>query len=268
MGEPNSSNPARFYESYLVRYFFGPWAQDLLERARPQAGECVLDLACGTGALTREVLKHIGPHGSVIGVDISPDMLRVASEVVGSRGGMVEWGQGSAEALPLADASVDLAVCQQGLQFFPDKLAVLRQLKRVLKPSGRVALSVWRGIEHWPVQYALSRAAHGRLGRAITPAFGFGEHGLLERLLTEAGFQHVRVDVVEKTVVFPSADEFVDVTVNGAAAVLPELKAMSQPERAELAATVWAEVEATIRSYTRDGQLQVPTAAHLATAHA
>ena len=263
-----STDPAGFYESYLVRYFFGPWARDLLERARPQAGEHVLDLACGTGALTRDILQQIGSRGSVVGVDISPDMLRVAREVVGTHGSMVEWRQASAEALPLPDASVDLAVCQQGLQFFPDKPGALRELRRVLKPGGRVALSVWRAIEHWPVQQALGRAAQGRLGAAIAAAFGFGEHGVLERLLAEAGFRDVHVDVAEKTVVFPSADDFVDVTVNGAAAVLPELRVMSPQERAALAAAVRAEVAPTLRSYTRSGQLHVPTAAHIATARA
>lgn len=266
MSQQTIVSPAAFYESYLVRYQFKPWSLDLLERARPQPGERVLDLACGTGAVAREAVKRVSPSGSVVGVDVSPDMLRVAHEVVGTDNGRIEWQQASAESLPLPDASFDLALCQQGVQFFPDKQGALRELRRVLKPGGRVALSVWRGIEHNPVPEALSRAANGRLGAAILFTFGLAENGALARMLEEAGFDGVSVEAVEKTIRFPSADEFVDNVVRAAAGAITELRAMSDRDRAELAAAVRDEVGPTLRSYTRGGKLYSPLAVQVATA--
>lgn len=265
MSEQTAPNPAAFYESYQVRYLFVPWSLDLIDRARPQPGERVLDLACGTGAVAREVVQRISPGGSVVGVDISPDMLRVANEIVGTRDGVVQWQQASADSLPLPDASVDVALCQQGVQFFPDKPAALRELRRVLKPGGRVALSVWRTIEHFPVMQAMSTAANGKLA-VIKVSFTLGEDGALQRLLEDAGFQSVHVESVQKDIVFPSADEFVANTVRGAAAAIPELRAMTDDERAQLAAAVQAEVAPALRSYTSGGELRFPTAAHVATA--
>lgn len=266
MSQQTPPNPAAFYESYQVRYLFAPWSLDLIDRARPQPGERVLDLACGTGAVAREVVKRISPNGSLVGVDLSPDMLRVASEVIGTRDGVVRWQQASAEALPLPDASIDVAICQQGLQFFPDKAGALRELRRVLKPGGRVALSVWRTLEHHPVAHAMSKAANGRLGAVIKPSFALGEDGALQRMLEDAAFQSVRVESVEKVITFPSADEWVANLMRGAAAALPELRAMTDDERAQLAAAVQAEVAPTLRSYTSGSELLFPTAAHVATA--
>lgn len=211
-------------------------------------------------------MKRISPNGSLVGVDLSPDMLRVASEVIGTRDGVVRWQQASAEALPLPDASIDVAICQQGLQFFPDRAGALRELRRVVKPGGRVALSVWRTLEHHPVAHAMSKAANGRLGAVIKPSFALGEDGALQRLLEDAAFQSVRVESVEKVVTFPSADEWVAHLMKGGAAVLPELRAMTDDERAQLVAAVQAEIAPTLRSYTSGGELLFPTAAHVATA--
>lgn len=266
MTEPTVTSPAASYEAFQVRYVFGRWSLDLIERVQPQPGERVLDLACGTGAVAREALKRISPGGTLVGVDINPDMLRVASEIVEAREPVVRWQQASAESLPLPDASVDVAFCQQGLQFFPDKQGALRELRRVLTPGGRIALSTWRALEHNPVQHALSKAADGRLGKSMAIAFGLGENGSLERMLKDAGFQSVQVVSVEKVIVQPDPDDYVERSVKGAAAALPDLRAMTEDERSHLAAAVRADMAPTLRSYTTDGQLRCPMAAHVVTA--
>lgn len=266
MTEPKVTSAAASYEAFQVRYLFGPWSLDLIERVRPQPGERVLDLACGTGAVSREVLKRISPGGTLVGVDINADMLRVASEVIEAREPVVRWQEASADSLPLPDASFDVALCQQGLQFFPDKPGALRELRRVLKPGGRLALSVWRALEHNPVQHALSKAADGKLGKSMAIAFGLGENGALERMLQDAGFQSVRVVSVQKVIVQPDPDDYVQRSVKGAAAALPDLRAMTEDERAQLAAAVRADMGPTLRSYTTDDELRCPMVAHVATA--
>ncbi len=124
---------------------FSPWATDLLELAKLRPGERVLDVACGTGIVARGAAAQIGTTGAVTGLDLNPGMLNVARARPTPFGAAVTWVEGSALAMPLPDAAFDAVLCQQGVQFFPDQSAGLREMHRVLVPGGRVLLSVWEG---------------------------------------------------------------------------------------------------------------------------
>jgi ubiquinone/menaquinone biosynthesis C-methylase UbiE len=141
-------NPEELYECYLVPAKFGPWAEDLVALGAPQPGERVLDVACGTGVVTRLVVPHVGAKGKVVGLDLNAGRLAVAHAHSSELGVAIEWREGDVSALPFSDASFDLVCCQQGFQFFPDRLAALREMSRVLVSGGRLALNVWRSIEH------------------------------------------------------------------------------------------------------------------------
>jgi SAM-dependent methyltransferase len=134
---------AETYERHMVPAIFGPWAEDLLALAMPAPGERVLDVACGTGVVARLVAQRVAPTGTVVGLDLNPGMLAVARTLPLPQG-EIQWREGNVSAMPFPDASFDLALCQQGLQFFPDRPAALREVRRVLEPRGRLALSVWR----------------------------------------------------------------------------------------------------------------------------
>jgi len=129
-----SGNAAELYERYAVPFVLGPWAPELVELAALQPGESVLDLACGTGVVARLVAPRVGTTGQVIGVDLNAGMLAVARALPAPSGSAIDWVQGSATALELPDRSIDVVLCQQGLQFFPEKLAALREMHRVLVP--------------------------------------------------------------------------------------------------------------------------------------
>jgi ubiquinone/menaquinone biosynthesis C-methylase UbiE len=101
------------YERYLVPSIFASWAEDLVEMAALRAGERVLDIACGTGIVARIAARKLGGSGSVLGLDLSAPMLEAAHAA--AEGMAVEWREGSAVKLPLADAAFDVAFCQQGL---------------------------------------------------------------------------------------------------------------------------------------------------------
>src|SRR5690606_357033 len=117
------------YERHLVGPLFKPWAEDLLDRAGLAAGDRVLDVACGTGIVARLAKARLGPDSVVVGVDSSAAMIAVASE----REQTVDWRIGPAEALPITDlVRFDLVACQQGMQFFRDRAAAARELRRVL----------------------------------------------------------------------------------------------------------------------------------------
>jgi ubiquinone/menaquinone biosynthesis C-methylase UbiE len=260
-------NPAEVYESFLVPHLFSPWARDLVARSGAKPGERILDVACGTGIVVREVLPFVGPNGRVTGVDFSPAMLAVARNRVPPGEAPAEWYEASAEALPLSDAAFDLVLCQQGLQFFPDKPGAIREFRRVLAPGGRVALSVWRTLEHNPVHKALNEAVVRHLGTPSLAAVFSGDAPELEALLGGSGFEDITIEPVTMTLRFPSANRFVRLTVLSAAAVLPVFTELDEAERATLVEAIQQDVDATLQRYTHDDEINFPMAAYVATAH-
>jgi ubiquinone/menaquinone biosynthesis C-methylase UbiE len=202
---------AELYERYLVPAITLIWAADIVGRVKPAAGEQVLDVACGTGAVTRLVPKLVG-HGRVVGLDCNPDMLAVARSV--HKGTPeIEWREGSALNLPFGDGSFDVVLSQLGLQFFPDRLLALGEMRRVLRPGGRVALSVFGPIERTPAAFAFARALDHHLGADASKTKRaehiFTEPEELEILLSSAGLKAVEVSVVTKRITFPSVLHYV-----------------------------------------------------------
>jgi len=155
---PLGGNADALYERYLVPAIFGPWAVDLVALAAPQPGERVLDVACGTGVVARLLAPHVGATGTVVGLDPDAGRLAVARALPPVPGTVVEWREGDVHALPFPAAVFDLVSCQQGLQFFADRLTALREISRVLVPGGRLALNVWRSIRDNPGAAAMAEA--------------------------------------------------------------------------------------------------------------
>jgi ubiquinone/menaquinone biosynthesis C-methylase UbiE len=125
----NQATFPEMYERWLVQPLFRPWADVTLEEVGLSPGDRVLDIACGTGIVARVASARVGEAGHVVGIDISPDMLAVARKVAPG----VDWREGDATSLPLpAGEQFDVVVCQQGLQFFPDKPVAAAQMRRVL----------------------------------------------------------------------------------------------------------------------------------------
>ncbi len=134
---------AENYRRYLEPVLFAPWAERLVAHAGVRRGDVVVDIASGTGAVARAAARAAGPRGHVIATDISARMLAYADSTPRPGAAAVEVLLGSALDLDLPDASADVVLCQQGLQFMDDRLAVLRECRRVLRPGGVVAMAVW-----------------------------------------------------------------------------------------------------------------------------
>lgn len=129
---------AERYEEVLERVM-RPFVTAVVDRGAPGVGDRVLDLACGTGYVAREVRHRLGAAVTISGVDPNPVMLAVAARVAPD----IDWQPAPAHALPYDDDSFDVVLCQQGLQFFPDLTAALREVRRVLRPGGRLVGTVW-----------------------------------------------------------------------------------------------------------------------------
>ena len=202
---------SELYQKYLVPAITTKWADDLVGRAQPSAGEEVLDVACGTGVVAHSASRCMR-HGHVTGLDLNKGMLAVARTLV-SEGAPIDWIEGSALDLPFPAGKFDLVLCQLGLQFFPDQGRSLREMRRVLSPSGRVALSVYSPIERTPGANAFVLALDHVLGPNASK-IKRGEHSFnapdeLRELLIEAGFVRVEVQAVVQQIAFPSVLDYV-----------------------------------------------------------
>ena len=260
-----SANAAELYERYAVPHVLGPWAPELVELAALKRGDRVLDLACGTGVVARLAAARVGTAGQVIGMDLNASMLSVARGLPPPSGPAIVWIEGSATAMELPDKSMDVVLCQQGLQFFPEKPAALREMHRVLVPGGRVLLSVWRSAGPYNIAVAdalerhvdMNTATRYRASRMVPDAGG------LQRLLVEAGFRDVRVQPSSMTILLPPIEHFVLCHLS-ASPVAGAVAALSETERAALA----GQIRAALHGYARGDGVAVPDEINIAIARA
>jgi ubiquinone/menaquinone biosynthesis C-methylase UbiE len=208
-GKSYGATPAENYQRFFVPSIGGPVADDLINVADLRPGQRVLDVACGTGVVTRLAAEPVGAAGAVAGLDVNPGMLAVARSQT-PPGISIEWHQASAEAMPLADEAFDVVLCQMGLQFIPSKLAALREMRRVLKPRGRALVTV-PGPK--PPLFAVMTDA---LARHLSPqaasfvdlVFSMHDVDELSELMRSAGFRKVDVQAKPKVLRLPPPEEF------------------------------------------------------------
>ena len=208
-GKAFAGNAPENYERYFVPAIGAPLANELVGMAGLRPGEHVLDVACGTGTVTRLALQRVGPAGTVVGLDINPGMLAVARSATPS-GTSIEWHEASAEEMPLPDSSFDVVLCQMGLQFVPDKLAALREMHRVLKPGGRLILNV-----PGPTPRAFTSMGEALARHIGREASGFVNHVFslhdtteLQTLIGSAGFRAANAQADTKQLRLPPPRDF------------------------------------------------------------
>jgi SAM-dependent methyltransferase len=258
---------AELYERYLVPAVTLPWARELVERVGLRPRDRVLDVACGTGAVARLAASAVAEGGRVAALDVNRGMLAVGRSLQPPDGAAIEWYEGSAEALPFGDGEFDVVLCQLGLQFFPDRAAALREMRRVLAPAGRLGASVYTAIDRNPAALALAAAVDRHLGEGASRAKR-SEHSLadpdeLRGLFDSAGFVGVRSDTVTRTMRFASVDEWVGIQF--AATPLAALLAGLDPtQRERIVSVVSADVGESLAASAEDDAFTFPQEAHLA----
>jgi ubiquinone/menaquinone biosynthesis C-methylase UbiE len=262
---------AELYQRYLVPAVTLRWARDLVERIRLQQGDRVLDVACGTGAVARLAASAVGEGGRVAALDVNRGMLAVGSSLPPPDGAAIEWCEGSADALPSGDGEFDVVLCQLGLQFFPDRLAALREMRRVQAPGGRLGASVYTAIDRNPAAHALAEAVDRHLGdgasRAKRSEHSLADSAELRDLLEAAGFAGVRIETVTRTMRFASVDEWVGIQF--AATPLAALVADRDPaQRERLIGLVGADVGEALPAPAEAGSFTFPQEVHVALAGA
>ena len=181
----------RLYEAYLVPLIFEPYAADLVSRVAPRSPGRVLEIAAGTGVVTRNLASVLPDSVTIVATDLNQSMLDQASTIGTER--PVEWRQADAMQLPFADGTFDAVVCQFGVMFFPERARAFSEARRVLRPGGVFAFNVWDRIEDNEFADSVTTALASMFPddpprfMARTP-HGYHDLPTIERDLTNGGF--------------------------------------------------------------------------------
>jgi ubiquinone/menaquinone biosynthesis C-methylase UbiE len=181
---------AQKYDNHSVPAMFGPLARATLDKMLLPDSANIIDVACGTGALTREIAARLQGSGRIVGADLNETMIELAKERHPPDAHDATYVASDVCELPFEDGGFDLAFCQQGVQFFPDKPAALAEIRRVLKNHGKLKLTCWSAVS--PFNGALSDALEVHVGvvasaKAKAP-FSFRDGDVISDLLENAGF--------------------------------------------------------------------------------
>jgi len=204
------TDAAEVYDSCFVPALFGRFAEAVAGAAKIGPADTVIDVACGSGALTRAVRRWT--TGRVVGIDINPAMLAVARH----RGDAIEYLESDGQALPFSAGEFDISTCQFGLMFYPDPAKGLAELGRVSRGG---AVAVWDSIERSDGYIAMQELLREELGAdaadSLNGLFAMGQAGVLEELFGDAGIDDVSFQSVLGTGRFDSIDQWVTTEVRG-----------------------------------------------------
>jgi len=170
---------------------------------------CIL---CGS-IVSRYAYKFLGESGRITGVDVNETVIKKAIEICPPNVIPIEWKQGNVEALPFSDAKFDVVLCQQGLQYFPDRSLALKEINRVLAPEGRLVFSVWRLLKYFPFYSALHRALEQYVSTEaasmLASAFTLGDSTKLRGLFESAGFKNIDICLAIKQMRYSPLEDFI-----------------------------------------------------------
>jgi len=235
------------YDRYLGPLLFEPYAADLAARFQRLAPTQMLELACGTGILTRALRAALPPNASLTATDLNQPMLDYAQAKLTDQTA-IQWRQADACSLPFPNASFDAVACQFGLMFVPDKPLAVAEARRVLRTGGQVCFSVWDDLSHNP----LGRIAHDTITGFFPNSppdfylvpFGLSDHEHLSRLMGDAGFREVRLQTLALEGRSPSALEAATGLVTGN----PILTALGERGITDAAPVITAVAQALARA--------------------
>ncbi len=251
-----SEDAARIYEAVYLPALFQEWCPRVSEEANVKPGDYVIDVACGTGALAVAVSGNVGLSGKTVGIDINDGMLDIAK----SKSSPVEWINAPAEALPFEGDYFDCVVSQFGLMYFENQENAIREMVRVLKQGGSLAVAVWNKLDNNPglaaEEYLWQQVFDGEVDE--TP-YRLGDRGALENLFKSSGLTDIQIATHEGTARFDSIESWIHTGAKG----WTQDDALSDDQLKLLLKT--AEEELT-RFRTSHGTVAFPTSAHIVTA--
>ena len=256
---------AERYDQILVPAILGPAARALVDWSALKGDETVLDVGSGTGAAARYAAELVGSSGRVIGIDVNAGMIEVAKSLPLIQGAAIEWHEKSAYELPLNDQTVDVVLCAQTLQFIKDRELALSEMYRVLKPGGRVVMSLWSDIEENPYFHILADAVSKHVGEetaaGLQAIFSLSNADEIRALLDSAGFTNIEMTVKQLELELPELTDFVPRHISAT----PMAAGFNAAEQAAQQAVI-QEVSAQLALYESNEGITIPFRVNLAKA--
>jgi ubiquinone/menaquinone biosynthesis C-methylase UbiE len=206
------------YDQYLGPVLFEPYAIDLVSRINKASYKNVLELACGTGRVTKHLVSSLPAQGSLIATDLNKDMLNVAKNII--PGTHVKWMVVDAQELPFDENTFDHIICQFGVMFFPDKKKGFDEAYRVLQTNGRFLFNVWDSLEMNPRSAIIKQIMQEIMGDEAPDFLSKGPYSyydkdIIEASLESAGFKNIKLEVVQKTAYYAFAEDLIKGFVDG-----------------------------------------------------
>lgn len=240
---------AENYARFLVPSVLSVWTVDTLQHAQPRPGDTVLDVACGTGAVTFDVAQLVGPHGRVVGVDNDSAMRTIAERIRKARDmSNVSIREMDVHTLKFSEGVFDRVICQHAIMFFENKVKAVTEMYRVLSHGGRLVITAWGTRMGTPHESLLAEVFRTHLEdepEFFETLFSVGERGSMETILREAGIKsNAIIERVQRRVIFPSAESYWQGIVYGRL-LAAHMAALPEPTRA----TIKAETLTKLRPY-------------------
>jgi ubiquinone/menaquinone biosynthesis C-methylase UbiE len=251
-----SEDAAKIYETFYLPALFQEWCPLALAAAEVESGHHLIDIACGTGALSIAASEGVGPSGRTVGVDINEGMLDIAR----SKPSSVEWINAPAEALPFDDDHFDRVVSQFGLMYFENQEDAVREMMRVLRKKGCLAVLVWDKLDSNPGLAAEEHLWQRVFNIEVDEApYRLGDKGVLEGFFERSGANDIKITTHKGTAQFDSIESWIHTGAKG----WTEDEALSDEQLKLLLET--AEEELT-NFKTAQGTVAFETSAHIVTA--
>jgi ubiquinone/menaquinone biosynthesis C-methylase UbiE len=254
-----SDKAAEIYETQSVSSMFRSLAEKTIDLSTIDSDDVILDVACGTGIIGRVIHSKFPQIQRLVGTDLNHGMLEVAKKVTSTNSKNFEWYKSDVTDMPFSDKSFTLIFCQQGLQFFPNKSAALLEIFRILKPRGRLVLTVWSEVS--PLFQAFANVIKEELGKevaeeALAP-FSFKNLDVISSLIKEAGFTNLEC---KKLTVNRKVDANATAIRSqlGANPVWGKLENMEAQKRSN----IMEQVRVSLFQYSEDGVLFIPQVTH------
>jgi ubiquinone/menaquinone biosynthesis C-methylase UbiE len=204
-----SGEIATNYDQFLGPLFFEPYAIEVAKRIDPASVSVALEIAAGTGRVTRHIRDRIKASAKLIASDISEDMLAEAKKKLSHLD--IDWQNIDAQQLPFSDNSIDLVVCCFGYMFVPDKPKAFAEVYRVLKPGGQFLFTTWDKLENNAASCISRTIAKEYLEEPLPESYNLAtsmsDEALIKPLLQDAGFSKISIEKVEQLSVSPTAKE-------------------------------------------------------------
>jgi ubiquinone/menaquinone biosynthesis C-methylase UbiE len=209
-----STSAADVYEQFFVPALFGQFVEPMLDAVAAGDGDSLLDVGAGTGVVARAALNRVGTRGSVVAIDPNEGMLAVAKRLAPA----MDIRRGVAERLPIDTAEIDCVICQFALMFFSDRQRAVQEMRRVMRPGGRVAVATWASVEESPGYAAMVELLAEEIGDwaadALRAPFCLGTSELVGDVLCQS-FEDVAVVRHDGLARFTSLDDWLYTEIRG-----------------------------------------------------